>query len=66
MKYLELFLYNNEKYKRNIFRYGETLVIGDLGLAKCIEGIASFAGTLSYMSPEMILEKEIGYFSDIW
>ena len=53
--------------KRNIFRNGETLVIGDLGLVKSAESIVSqMAGTINYMSPESIDGKKIGFFSDIW
>ena len=53
--------------KRNIFRNGETLVIGDLGLVKSTESLVSqIAGTINYMSPESIDGKEIGFFSDIW
>ena len=54
------------KKHRNIFCYGKTLVIGDLGLAKSTESEASFAGTPIYSSPESILGREVGYFTDIW
>jgi serine/threonine protein kinase len=50
---------------RNIFRTGETLLIGDLGLVKSMESIASFAGTPYYMSPES-LKEIVGYFTDMW
>ena len=53
----------NSKMKRKIFRYGGTLVIGDLGLAKSLE---SFSGSKSYLSPESLLGEELGYFTDIW
>ena len=55
-----------QKKQRNIFCYGKTLVIGDLGLAKSMDSTASFAGTPIYMSPECILGREVGYFTDIW
>jgi len=51
---------------RNIFRHGETLVIGDLGLAKSMESTWSFAGTPFYSSPESLGKKDSGHFIDIW
>ena len=49
--------------KRKIFRYGGTLVIGNLGLEKPLE---SYSGSKSYLSPEMLRQEELGYFTDIW
>ena len=40
-------------------------MIGDLGLVKSMESIASFAGTPYYMSPESLEETDIGYFTNV-
>ena len=54
---------------RNIFRNGESVVIGDLGLAKTVDKIRSstkVAGTWNYISPDCINEEKITCASDIW
>ena len=55
--------------QRNIFRNGDSIVIGDLGLALTLEEqekSCTFAGTLCYLSPEFVDNKLICFKSDIW
>lgn len=55
--------------KRNIFFNGESIVIGDFGIAiytqnqSCAEKLA---GTIDYMSPESLKGKNIDCVSDNW
>jgi serine/threonine protein kinase len=64
------FLLTLKNEYRNIFLNGDSLVIGDLGLARKFDQIASsskFAGTINYLSPESITEEMVvNTYSDIW
>ena len=53
----------------NIFIYGGSLVIGDLGIAKSIEDLKkskTFSCTLFYASPEVINRENYSLNADIW
>ena len=50
----------------NIYINGGSLVIGDLGLAKSINELSTFKGTLNYASPEVINKEEYKFEADIW
>lgn len=48
---------------------GDSLVIGDLGLAKSLDEWQSsktFAGTINYISPEMLNKEDYKFEVDIW
>jgi NIMA (never in mitosis gene a)-related kinase len=53
----------------NIFIYGTSLVIGDLGIAKSIEELKrskTFSCTLFYASPEVVNKEDFSFLADIW
>lgn len=53
----------------NIFKISRDVKIGDLGLARTTETIntsSKFAGTLSYMSPEVVKSEKITTKCDVW
>jgi serine/threonine protein kinase len=53
----------------NIFIYGGSLVIGDLGIAKSIEELQkskTYKCTLYYASPEIIKREDYSFEIDIW
>lgn len=68
------FLHSNNIIHRdlkpsNIFINGGSLVLGDLGLAKSLEGLKkskTFSCTLFYASPEVIDKKDYNLEVDIW
>ena len=61
---------------RNIFRNGDSLVIGDLGISKLKENATKsstkFFGTPEYMSPKILnyqkdkFDKTLEFKHDIW
>jgi len=57
-------------HKRNIYINGNSLVIGDLGLAKSLKDLntskAYIKGTLMYVSPEVINREDYKFEVDIW
>ena len=57
------------KNKRNIFKNENSVVIGDLGLARNKDNIktaSKTAGTCNYMSPETHKDQIVEMASDIW
>jgi serine/threonine protein kinase len=53
----------------NIFKSGDVLKLGDLGIAKIIEttqNLREMVGTISYMSPELLDNSFYSYNSDVW
>ena len=56
-------------FSSNIFLNGGSIVIGDLGLAKSIDELKSsktFAGSINYVSPEIINKEKYKFEVDIW
>ena len=68
------FLHSNKIVHRdlkpsNIFLNGDSLVIGDLGIAKSVEQLKlskTFSCTLFYASPEVINREDYSFETDIW
>ena len=53
----------------NIFIYGDSLVLGDLGLAKSLEDLKrsrTYSCTFFYASPELINQQNYSLEADIW